>query len=483
MSRKKIVEIVENAGINYGQINHPNDIVLAQQYAHQHTENLTGDFLQSANVEVAECGFGFQAMNFSVGDGRIYKDGKQYDVSFTNTQLAAANGTYPRVDLVFAAIADDVPTNTQFIQFQRLRTAAEIAADTQYPPTQFQRASERQNLAVVGIKTGTPAANPSSPSVAPNEVALCSIRVPAGGTIIEAGWLLDLRNRVNNLSVLNQKTDVLQQQMIAALNYENQPRDFTGSFGRADTLNGLLGEIAEAILVLRYRYPTVASGNGRLPITTKQENSKWVADIPIGIFVQFGDRYTSITPEGFVDAGLNARYANSSDSTFKYADIFDNQSEIQDSIADSNASSSANVVRFDVPVGTNALYINRDGQITLESAVEPSNGTKCLLSKLYAKDAATQPVIKSYYNSRNGVVIYTKTYNAADSKTTQFEWDAATPVGVGHFEYYAIRASDKVRYSFNDLSITPADFDKTITVSGIQNGDKWVIIHTILSSI
>lgn len=487
MSKRKVVEIVADASINYGQISHPNDIVLAQSFAQQHTEKAVKDYLQSLTAEVAECGFGFSGMTFSVAEGRIYKAGKQYDVAFTNVNLSAANGTHPRIDLIVATLGDDVPSDTQFVAFQRIRTSEEIGTNTPpYPQTQFERSTELRNVGIVSVKTGTPAASPVAPTLAANEVALCRITVPAGGTAIASGWLTDQRNVVNNLGVIKGEVDVLQEQMIAALNYENQPRNFFSSFQRVDTLNNVLQEIAAGLLVLKYRYPTIATADGYLPANVVSDGGQWVLDIPIGTFIQFGDRYVSIIPENFLDSALNARYATASDpDDIKYTHIFDNQSEIEDSLQNTNSNPTANVVRFNIPVGpiTKALNINRDGKLTLTNTITPSNVTHCLLLKITSPDSVTQPTLKKYYNSRNGLIEYTGTYNSSDATTKQFAWKAGTPPGVGYLEYYAVKNADKTRYDISGLSIPASDFDNTITLSEITNGDKWVVRHIILSTI
>lgn len=487
MSKKRIVEIVEDSGINYGQISHPNDLVLAQSFAHQHTENATKDYLQSPTAEVADCGFGFSGMTFSIGEGRIYKAGKQYDVSFSSVNLAAANGTHPRIDLIVATLGDDVPSGTQFVAFQRIRTSIEIGANAPpYPQTQFERSTELRNVGVVSVKTGTPAASPVAPTLGANEVALCRITVPAGGTNIASGWLSDQRNVVSNLGIVKGEVDVLQEQMITALNYENQPRNFLSSFQRVATLTNILEEIAQGLLVLKYRYPTIATSDGYIPANVVSESGQWVLDIPIGTFVQFGDRYVAIIPENFVDPTLNARYATASDpDDIKYTHIFDNQSEIEDSLQNTNSNPTANVVRFNIPTGpiVKALNLNRDGELTLTDAITPSNGSHCLLLKITSPDSVTQPTLKKYYNVRNGIIGYSGTYNAASPATKQFSWKAGTPPGVGYLEYFAIKASDKTHYEIDGLSIPPTSFDQTITLSGITDGDQWVVRHTILSTI
>lgn len=483
MSKKKIVEIISDSGINYGQINHPNDLMQMQDYNRDHVENLTKDYMSGQNAEVAGCGFGYAGMTFSVAEGRIYKLGKQYDAAFTNVQLAAANGTHPRIDLIIATISEDVPNTATMVAFQRLRTSGEISAGTIYPPTQFSRSTQKENRAVISVKTGTPAASPTAPILAANEVQLCAVTVPAGGTSIAAGWLLDVRNAVTNLAALEDEVDTLQSQMIQALNYENQVRNFETTFGRSDTLNGILAEISQALLVLRYRYPTLSSGNGQLPAEIVGDGGFWVCDIPIGVFTQFGDRYVAIRPEAFVDPSLNARYATSGTASNSYAPIFDNQSEIEDFVADPGASPTANVVRFNVPIGTKALNVNRDGQITLTDLITPTNGTHCLIAKITSPDGIAKPTIKTYQNVRNGTVTYSKIYNAADPTTKQFEWAAGTPPGVGFIEQYAISNSDKHHYNFDDLSIPPTSFDGVITLNGIADGDRWIVRHWILSQI
>lgn len=84
-------------------------------------------------------------LSVNVALGRAWIDGAMYEVAAaTNLALATADATHPRFDIVVMEVNSGIPS--------------------------------------YAVVTGTPAASPAEPSLAPNQVALARIRVNAGAT-------------------------------------------------------------------------------------------------------------------------------------------------------------------------------------------------------------------------------------------------------------------------------------------------------------
>ncbi len=145
MSKSRIVEIIEQSGNSYGQISSPADIVKAQEYAHAHAEQITLDFLTNAEIpEIVDCDYALtNGLNIQIDSGRIYRYGLQYEVAGQTVTLSPA-ANQARIDLIIATLSNNVPANLEFLAFQRLRSEQEfINTLPPYPPTQFQRATEK----------------------------------------------------------------------------------------------------------------------------------------------------------------------------------------------------------------------------------------------------------------------------------------------------------------------------------------------------
>lgn len=489
MSKTRIVEIIEDSGSQYGQISHPDDLMKSQQFATQHIEQITVDYLNAINqFEVAGCAYTlFGQREIEIAIGRIYQyGGRQHEVDPADVSIPQSDSEFDRIDLIVVTLSDNVDSLEEFVPFHRLRTSQELIAGTlPYPPTQFQRSREKKNLGVVGIKIGIPAENPVAPNPNPNEVPLFEVSVEANSEATTAANITDRRVKCPNLAVLNSiysnlngDVAILKNQIIQALAYENLVRDFTSVTGQQQTLVSILQDIYAKLLVLKYRYPAILSSDSRCPASVGQENNNWVVDIPVGIFVEFGDGFVSINPDKF-DPAIGARYANSSNADFGYDFLFENESNDNFS---SNNNVGGNVVRFNAPANPKALFLKRDGSLVFRDTPTPSNSNECLLMKITPKSNAA-PILKRYKNLRSGIVEYSNTYNSNDASTARFQLDVALPPGVGYIKTFGIKADTKVHYELLPLSITAEDFDGQVTVPGIQNGDKWVVTFTFLSNL
>ncbi len=173
MSKTRIVEMFQQNGVNYGQISSPLDLIKSQDFAHQHIEKITQDFLVQVDPEVAGCDISLETgLRFQIAAGQIYRGGVQYESDDQDLTLDPVPTEFSRIDVVVAVLTPNVPAQTEFLAFQRLRTTQELNSNSPaYPPTQFQRATERHNVAAITVKTGTPSVSPQAPALEANEIA------------------------------------------------------------------------------------------------------------------------------------------------------------------------------------------------------------------------------------------------------------------------------------------------------------------------
>lgn len=471
MSKQRVVERVEQNGIGYGQISRPLDFVKSQEYAHAHVERVTQDFLTQAEAEVAGCNILLSTgLNFNVAVGRIYRAGLQYESEIQNLSLAPAHEEFERIDLVVAVVTDNAPANTEFLAFQRLRTEQELNSNAAaYPPTQFQRATERHNVAAITVKTGDPSESglPQAPATAANEVPLYEIRVSVNAANLQLSNVADVRRTTSNLRTVNSQVIshseslALHAEQIAELyEYELLQRDFSLVFGEPGTksLLEILRIIATKLLVLKYRYPTAGTGDTRCPASVRQLNGQFVIDIPSGVFIEFGDKYETIKPENF-PLSVNARFTNGSNPT------------------PPENGSPGNVITFDAPATTKTLYLGYAGNMFFLDTPEPSQIGQCVLLKII-RNGSGAPTLKTYRNQRLGLTTYSKTYIAGDNTSKQFELDIGAPLGTYSVDAYGVKISDKTRYQITTSNFV---FDGIIDVNGVTAGDTWYVHCTSLN--
>jgi len=458
MSKSRIIEIVAENNINYGQISRPLDLTLAQEYAHAHVEDVTRDFLIQADAEVS----GFTAsptagLSVNVASGRVYRGGVQFDSPARTLALTPANAALARIDLICAVVSENVTANTEFLAFQRLRTEDEFNNKTPpYPPTQFQRDTESHNTAALYVKIGTPSAAPQPPAPGSNEVALYQITVPAAATALVLANISDVRQVTTNLRAIGTALALTQNS---------------------------IAELQRQILVLKYRFPTIVSADGRCPATVRQgDDGGYVIDIPVGTLVEFGDRFVYVTTTTS-DMTVEARHATASGSPpVAYQKLFEGESIAPTRAEPARTPSSeppGNVIRLTAPATQKWLYLSYDGALFFRSTPETSHSNQCLLMRITVSGGV--PTLKTYRNIRSSVTVYSKVASAGGGVTSrQFELDVAQPVGYLYPYAYAVRAADQTIYSIPTPVIT---FDGIIDITGVTNGDTWFVNLSTLSAV
>lgn len=328
--KKRLVQQITQSGNNFGQVSHPNDLMLAQEYLHRHINELTTDFLNS-NRQVAGFSFALGAGNaFTITinkPGRVYDaDGVSYEL-LTNTTLniAEADEDLPRLDVVVAVLDDEIDAELDLIPFVRLRTSEEFSEGVEpYPPQNINAPTEKHWRAVPQIKTGTPSATPTAPALASNEVPLYLIAVAPGAAAIRSADVLDMRQAILTLQRLNElnnqnKIDIskLTRRVIAVEKISSQPIDLSQVFGSIRTLGDILSAHERQLVALREmpevrhaipKVPLTDHNSSKIPATGGSESSVPYVDIEIGGRINFGDVEVAILPQNFKDA-VQARYA------------------------------------------------------------------------------------------------------------------------------------------------------------------------------
>jgi hypothetical protein len=111
------------------------------------------------------------------------------------------------------------------------------------------------------------------------------------------------------------------------------------------------------------------------------------------------------------------------------------------------------IIRYDSPNIVKALYVDRDGNISLSASVEPSTSDKCLLHKITPAGSAA-PAIKNYINRRRPHIKYTGT-KSADPNSVKFDNELAVPVR--YVDARASKGSDASMYKIADpaVALTP----------------------------
>ncbi len=69
---------------------------------------------------------------------------------------------------------------------------------------------------------------------------------------------------------------------------------------------------------------------------------------------------------------------------------------------------------------------------------------------------------------------------AGNAGTGQFELDLGVPVGVLYGNAYAVRASNNDVYN---IPVPLVNFDSTVTVTNVTDGDTWFVRLFVLSAL
>jgi hypothetical protein len=131
------------------------------------------------------------------------------------------------------------------------------------------------------------------------------------------------------------------------------------------------------------------------------------------------------------------------------------------------------VIRFDTPTsgGPYALYIDRDGVVTLDDTIEESTSTKAIIMKI-TTHTTTTPDVKSYFNRRRAKLKYTGA--RASGTTPPFVNELA--VSPRWVTAWAIKASDASNTVRKIADPTVAFDNDAVTVADLgTNADTYLV--------
>lgn len=134
------------------------------------------------------------------------------------------------------------------------------------------------------------------------------------------------------------------------------------------------------------------------------------------------------------------------------------------------------VVRYNSPTsgGAKALYIDRNGAVTLSATIEPSTPEKCLIHRI-TPDGTDAPAVKNYINRRRPHIKYSK---EADGTAEMGRFNNELAVPVRYIDARAFDNSTKVLRKLTDIVVDFDDDEVTVTEiggGGVTSGDTWIV--------
>lgn len=129
------------------------------------------------------------------------------------------------------------------------------------------------------------------------------------------------------------------------------------------------------------------------------------------------------------------------------------------------------VIRFDAPLGTNGMYLGRDGLITFSNVIEQTTPDKEIMAKITHNGAGVNPTVREYINRR--WVLKKFTGERAAGVTTPFEYDIAVPPRFVDSEAVQGGPTGPL-YKIADPAI--GFDDEAVAVGGVTaNGDNYIV--------
>lgn len=265
MSKKVLVQQIQPVagGPVFGEVSNPLDFQASQQFAHEHVEHITRDFLTGGATAAQIAGFDYTlagGLNLSIAAGQsVTASGLSYepDTSPSAIVMPAAHPSLPRIDLIVALLSTDAPANPQLRPFRRVRTQAELDSGVSpYSPSQYTQPTEIHNSATIAVRQGTAAASPVAPAPAANEVPLFQVTVPAGATTLLASNVADVRALIRSLRAAWTQIDA-NSSALSALNLNETIDDRVSALIVADSGLTKLYDDAGNLLHLGADYPVL----------------------------------------------------------------------------------------------------------------------------------------------------------------------------------------------------------------------------------
>lgn len=257
-------------------------------------------------------------------------DGKEFadqDPSLITVELAPADDTLDRIDLIYAAVAEDADGAPETRHFKK------DPADPDSLEGDVPTYTEKQNKLTITVVTGTPGAIPAAPATPDGGIALYYVTVPAGALVLSDlnikdarynFWTLEevdaivenLIKTVNNLGLQKHRhpaTDIDVALPAAKVGANAQEvLDYLVSLSDDDTVD----PITRPELV-RHDTPALAPSNpasGKLGSVPVLDGSTPAVDFPVGRDVVFSNVTRKIGISSFPavveGVNINARIVN-----------------------------------------------------------------------------------------------------------------------------------------------------------------------------
>lgn len=337
MSKKVLIQQIQPDpdGPVFGEVSNPADFVKSEIFAHEHTEQVTEDYLSGGGCgeapEVAGLdhlltgGMGIRL----IAPGRVYDGGLAYEfldtaIDFT---ISAADSQHARIDLIYATFSEDVESEAELRPFVRLRTQAELDANAPpYAPQQFTQPTELHNVIAIALRAGTPSSAPELPELQVGEIALYSVTVNAGASALGTADVNDLRDRVRSLRCAWKEIDSIESEIdeMKAAKHRHPANEVDIGAG-AGRFTGLTDQAAWNLLgnqsddssfdpltrpeILTPELVPSNSESGKLGSVGAVDGTTAVVDIPVGRRIAFSNVIRTLEPSAF-PASANARLVN-----------------------------------------------------------------------------------------------------------------------------------------------------------------------------
>lgn len=118
-------------------------------------------------------------------------------------------------------------------------------------------------------------------------------------------------------------------------------------------------------------------------------------------------------------------------------------------------------IRFDVPAGTNALYIKRDGSMEMLSDISPTTPDRGILLKVTHNGTGVNPSVKNFVNMRRFII---ENSGAKGGSNPTFDYDGA----VAPTFIRAVGVTGGATGAVYRIAKPTMNFDSTITVTGLS---------------
>jgi hypothetical protein len=127
------------------------------------------------------------------------------------------------------------------------------------------------------------------------------------------------------------------------------------------------------------------------------------------------------------------------------------------------------VLRYNVPAGTQALYIGRDGSITLSAIISQTTPDTAILVKSTHNGNGVNPTVENYRNKRRIRHKFTGVKQVGSNPT--FDYDFA--VDPDYID--ARKVAGGATGALHQIAQPAVVFDGQVTVLGLNDGDNYII--------